>query len=116
MQNNKQNDLNFQNILYIQVYSVIPYCSVNSSRTVYRVFYSAGLKENEAKLDITDFVDPNDAQYSAGLRDRALILDRAITRQETFVPCSVQSASVDDKVDGVNSNLVMFCLNVLFNK
>jgi len=87
------------------MYSIIPYCSVNSSKTAYRVFYSAGLKENDANLDITDFIDPNDDQYSMALRDRVAILERKITKQETFIPCSTHSASVDDRVVGVNFSI-----------
>ena len=101
-QNDKQNDLNFQNILDIKMYSVIPFCSKNTSKTVFRIFYSAGLKENENNLDITDFVDPTDTQYISSLSDKLPIIDR-FNYGNDFVPCSIDAASVDDKVVGVSN-------------
>lgn len=101
-QNDKLSDLNFQNYLDIKMYSVIPFCSRNSSKILYRVYYSAGLKNRYQHLDITDFVDPSDQQYKANLADKVTVINRA-DYSNNLIPCSVQSASIDDKVEGVNN-------------
>lgn len=100
-QNNKQSDLGFQRQLDVKMQSVIPYCATNSTRKLYRVFYSAGLKANDLKMDITDFLDPSDKQYSSSLGDKAVIADRS-GYDEYMVPCSANARSVDDIVVGVS--------------
>ena len=99
-QNDKLSDLNFQNYLDIKMYSVIPFCATNSTKVLYRVYYSAGLKNRYQHLDITDFVDPTDKQYRANLADKVTVIDRN-GYSNSLAPCSVTAASIDDKVEGV---------------
>jgi hypothetical protein len=101
-QNKKENDLDFQRLLEIKMYSVVPYCAKNSSKVIYRILYSAGLKGNDQQLDITDFIDPSDSQYSSSLGDKLeLGLDRTGYNQY-MIPCSVSARSIDDIVVGVS--------------